>query len=127
VLKTSLRRSCSRLHADALRIAFTVAGCNLANAIIAYLFVYESKDLSLESINLMFNDPNCKAWHSTKWCPPGVASRNELSKEADSEKEAARTSWNSPTPVDNENQEDLRSGINHKFAENHNKLATQDV
>lgn len=28
----------------------------------------------------MYNDPNCKAWTSGRWAPPGYSSRKELEK-----------------------------------------------
>jgi MFS transporter, SP family, sugar:H+ symporter len=54
------------------------AGCNLAGAIIVFFFLYESSDLSLESVDQMYNDPGTKAWTSGRWAPPGYANRRDL-------------------------------------------------
>ncbi|CEQ43144.1 SPOSA6832_05041 [Sporobolomyces salmonicolor] len=48
---------------------FVFAGCNMAGAIIVYFFLYESSGLSLENVDIMYNDPNCKPWNSNKWVP----------------------------------------------------------
>jgi SP family sugar:H+ symporter-like MFS transporter len=57
---------------------FIFAGCNLAGAIIVFFFLYESSDLSLESVDMMYNDPNTKAWTSHRWAPEGYHSRHDL-------------------------------------------------
>ncbi|PWN48394.1 putative HXT5-hexose transporter [Violaceomyces palustris] len=57
---------------------FIFAGANLANFFIAYFFVYESSDLSLESVDEMYNDAACKPWNSRKWSPAGHASRDQV-------------------------------------------------
>ncbi|GAA6027148.1 hypothetical protein JCM8097_002431 [Rhodosporidiobolus ruineniae] len=56
---------------------FVFAGCNLAGAVIVYFFLYESSGLSLENVDRMYNDPNCKPWNSAKWVPPGAESRKD--------------------------------------------------
>ena len=43
-----------------------------------YLFLYESSDLSLEDVDAMYCDPNCKSWSSRDWAPEGFASRREF-------------------------------------------------
>lgn len=63
---------------------FVFAGCNVANCLIAYFFVYESADLTLEAVDLMYNDPNCKPWHSRAWAPPGFETRDDLVKAKES-------------------------------------------
>jgi len=60
------------------RYGFVFAACNLTGAIIVYFFLYESSDLSLESVDNMYNDPNCKPWTSRSWAPAGYASRYDL-------------------------------------------------
>lgn len=57
---------------------YIFAGCNAVNAIIAYFFVYETKDLNLEQVNAMYCDPNCHAWTSRPWVPAGMASRDDI-------------------------------------------------
>ncbi|GAA5825400.1 hypothetical protein JCM5353_003617 [Sporobolomyces roseus] len=56
---------------------FVFAGCNLAGAIIVFFFLYESSNLSLENVDMMYNDPNCKPWTSKKWIPAGHESRGD--------------------------------------------------
>ncbi|KAG5650331.1 hypothetical protein H0H81_012603 [Sphagnurus paluster] len=60
------------------RYGFVFAACNLAGAIFVYFFLYESSDLSLESVDQMYNDPSCKPWTSRHWAPPGYASRYDI-------------------------------------------------
>jgi len=62
---------------------FVFAGCNLAGAIIVFFFLYESSGISLEAVDIMYNDPSCKPWTSRKWCPPGYASRNDVNQQAE--------------------------------------------
>lgn len=57
---------------------FVFAGCNLFGAIFVYLFLYESSDISLEAVDMMYNDPKCKPWTSRAWAPPGYTSRTDL-------------------------------------------------
>ena len=54
------------------------AACNLTGAIIVYFFLYESSDLSLESVDMMYCDPNCKPWNSRTWAPEGFTGREDL-------------------------------------------------
>jgi SP family sugar:H+ symporter-like MFS transporter len=54
------------------------AGCNMAGAIIVFFFLYESSNLSLESVNDMYNDPHTKAWTSGRWAPEGYNDRKDL-------------------------------------------------
>ncbi|KAK1231921.1 hypothetical protein PQX77_004940 [Marasmius sp. AFHP31] len=46
---------------------FVFAGCNLFGAIVVWLFLYESSDLTLEAVDEMYNDPSCKPWSSRRW------------------------------------------------------------
>lgn len=46
--------------------------------LIVFFFYYESKGLSLEQIDLMYNDPKCKPWNSAKWVPPGHKTRSGM-------------------------------------------------
>jgi len=62
---------------------FVFAGCNLAGAIIVFFFLYESSGISLEAVDVMYNDPNCKPWTSRKWCPPGYTSRHDVNQQAE--------------------------------------------
>ncbi|GAA5986787.1 hypothetical protein JCM11641_004791 [Rhodosporidiobolus odoratus] len=56
---------------------FVFAGCNFAGAAIVYFFLYESSGLSLENVDRMYNDPNCKPWNSSKWIPTGADTRKD--------------------------------------------------
>ncbi|TFK80912.1 general substrate transporter [Polyporus arcularius HHB13444] len=60
------------------RYGFIFAACNLTGAVIVYFFLYESSDLSLESVDMMYCDPTCKPWTSRTWAPEGFSSRKEL-------------------------------------------------
>ncbi|KAF8196983.1 general substrate transporter [Pholiota molesta] len=64
--------------AIAFKYGFVFAGCNLAGALMVFFFLYESSDLTLESVDMMYNDCNCKPWHSRQWAPVGYASRYDL-------------------------------------------------
>lgn len=50
---------------------------NLLGAVIVWCFLYESRTLSLEHIDMMYSLPELKAWNSAKWSPPGYISRKE--------------------------------------------------
>ncbi|KAF8876788.1 general substrate transporter [Gymnopilus junonius] len=63
------------------RYGFVFAACNLLGACVVFFFLYESSDLSLESVDVMYNDPNCKPWTSTSWAPAGYASRFDLTEQ----------------------------------------------
>ncbi|THU87889.1 hypothetical protein K435DRAFT_782280 [Dendrothele bispora CBS 962.96] len=57
---------------------FVFAACNLAGAIVVYLFLYESAHLSLEAVDDMYNDPECRPWTSSRWVPVGYKDRMDL-------------------------------------------------
>ncbi|KIP04406.1 hypothetical protein PHLGIDRAFT_93500 [Phlebiopsis gigantea 11061_1 CR5-6] len=60
------------------RYGFVFAACNLTGAVIVYFFLYESSDLSLESVDMMYCDPHCKPWTSATWAPEGFADRADI-------------------------------------------------
>ncbi|KAH9938799.1 general substrate transporter [Epithele typhae] len=60
------------------RYGFIFAACNLTGAVIVYFFLYESSDLSLESVDMMYCDPSCKPWTSRRWAPPGFRDRRDF-------------------------------------------------
>ena len=37
--------------------------------------MYESAGLSLENVDIMYKSPTVKPWTSSRWAPPGYASR----------------------------------------------------
>ncbi|KAF2014743.1 general substrate transporter [Aaosphaeria arxii CBS 175.79] len=55
---------------------FVFFGTNLAAAIIVYFFLFETKALSLESVDTMYSDMSLKAWQSNKWIPEGYIDRD---------------------------------------------------
>lgn len=57
------------------RFGFVFVGTNLFATAMVYFFLYESAGLSLEHVDLMYSDPNVKAWTSRSWAPPGWHSR----------------------------------------------------
>lgn len=46
------------------KYGYVFAGCNLLAALTVFFFYYESSGLSLEQIDIMYNDPHCKPWKS---------------------------------------------------------------
>ena len=55
---------------------FVFCGTNLAAGIMVYFFLYESKSLALEQVDVMYSQKNLKPWHSSKWLPEGYLDRN---------------------------------------------------
>ncbi|KAG6007305.1 hypothetical protein E4U21_006115 [Claviceps maximensis] len=55
---------------------FVFFGTNMAAALLVWFFLYESRTLSLEHVDLMYGQPDLKAWTSSKWVPPGYLTRN---------------------------------------------------
>ncbi|GAW06951.1 general substrate transporter [Lentinula edodes] len=66
------------INAIDFRYGFVFASCNLLGAAVVYLFLYESSDLSLEAVDMMYNDPACKPWTSGRWAPAGYSSRKDI-------------------------------------------------
>ncbi|KAF4972877.1 hypothetical protein FSARC_648 [Fusarium sarcochroum] len=56
---------------------YVFAAMNLLGAVVTYFFLYESKTLSLEHIDMMYCLPDLKAWESAKWAPPGYVTREK--------------------------------------------------
>lgn len=50
-------------------------------AIVVWAFLYESAGLSLENVDIMYKDPAVKPWTSSRWAPPGYASRADAVEE----------------------------------------------
>ncbi len=50
-------------------------GTNLAAALLVWFFLYESRTLSLENVDLMYSEKDLKPWTSSKWVPPGYITR----------------------------------------------------
>jgi SP family sugar:H+ symporter-like MFS transporter len=56
---------------------FVFFACNFIAAAIVYFFLFETRALSLESVEIMYADGSIKALSSKKWVPPGYISRLE--------------------------------------------------
>ncbi len=56
---------------------FVFVVTNLAAALLVYFFLYESRTLSLENVDLMYSQETLKAWNSSKWVPPGYVTRRQ--------------------------------------------------
>ncbi|KAK7413869.1 hexose transporter hxt5 [Neonectria punicea] len=56
---------------------FVFFGTNLAAALLVWFFLYESRTLSLENVDLMYGQDQLKPWTSHKWTPPGYTTRKE--------------------------------------------------
>ncbi|KAG5991103.1 hypothetical protein E4U54_003957 [Claviceps lovelessii] len=54
---------------------FVFVGTNLAAALLVWFFLYESRTLSLEHVDVMYGQPKLRAWTSSKWVPPGYMTR----------------------------------------------------
>lgn len=46
------------------KLGFVFAGTNLLAVLVVFFFYYESSSLSLEQVDMMYNDPNAKPWTS---------------------------------------------------------------
>lgn len=55
---------------------FVFFGTNAAAAIIVYFFLYETKSLALEQVDVMYSQRELKPWKSSKWSPEGYLDRN---------------------------------------------------
>jgi SP family sugar:H+ symporter-like MFS transporter len=56
---------------------FVFFACNFIAAGVVFFFLFETKSLSLESVDMMYSDPRIKPATSKKWVPPGYITRNE--------------------------------------------------
>lgn len=56
---------------------FVFFGTNMAAALLVWFFLYESRTLSLENVDLMYGQPDLKACTSSKWVPPGYINRKQ--------------------------------------------------
>jgi len=108
----------SRPIADSIHFeyGFVFAGANFLNMIIAYLFVYETADLTLEGVDQMYSDPNVKAWSSAKWVPEGYATRDDIKQSEKTDDDIAHIpddrldgTWKAkPDPVTGEERDTVR-------------------
>ncbi|KAF1920244.1 general substrate transporter [Ampelomyces quisqualis] len=56
---------------------FVFFACNFMAAAIVYFFLFETRSLSLESVDMMYSDGTIKPKTSKKWVPPGYINRME--------------------------------------------------
>jgi len=56
---------------------FVFVGCNLAAGLLVWFFLYETRCLSLENVDLMYSQPELKPWTSHRWVPPGYITREQ--------------------------------------------------
>jgi len=56
---------------------FVFAATNFCAALLVWFFLYESRTLSLENVDLMYGQDHLKPWTSSKWVPPGYITRKE--------------------------------------------------
>lgn len=56
---------------------FVFAATNFAAALLIWFFLYESRTLSLENVDMMYGQEGLKPWTSHKWVPPGYINRHE--------------------------------------------------
>lgn len=56
---------------------YVFAGTNALGAILVYFFLFESRTLSLENVDLMYGQPDLKPRTSKNWVPPGYITRME--------------------------------------------------
>lgn len=56
---------------------FVFCVTNFCAALLVWFFLYESRTLSLENVDLMYGQENLKPWNSHKWVPPGYITRKE--------------------------------------------------
>ncbi|KAF4340961.1 low-affinity hexose transporter HXT3 [Fusarium beomiforme] len=64
---------------EAIKYAFgfVLVGTNIAAALLVYFFLFESRKLSLENVDLMYGQEGLKSWNSDKWVPPGYITRDQ--------------------------------------------------
>lgn len=60
---------------------YVFVGCTLADFLLIYFFVYETSNLDLEAIQMMYMNENVKPWNSPRWVPPGFQSRDEAARD----------------------------------------------
>ncbi|KAK3344265.1 general substrate transporter [Lasiosphaeria hispida] len=56
---------------------YVFVACNLAAAALVWFFLYESRTLSLENVDVMYGEKGVKPWTSSKWTPPGYITRKQ--------------------------------------------------
>ncbi|KAJ2900775.1 high-affinity glucose transporter ght2 [Zalerion maritima] len=54
---------------------YVFVATNAAAAIFIWFFLYESRGLSLENVDVMYGQSHLKPWTSSKWTPPGYTTR----------------------------------------------------
>ena len=89
---------------------YIFVGCNVANFLIVYFFLYETNNLTLEAANDMYLDPNVKAWTSTKWVPEGYDTRLGVKQDVETRVQEVGGVAGLPDPDMQNKASDLRVG-----------------
>lgn len=74
------------------------AACNLGAALLVWFFLYESRTLSLENVDIMYGLKDVKPWNSSKWTPPGYLTRKERDESHDHDDDDAARTTSTDTP-----------------------------
>jgi MFS transporter, SP family, sugar:H+ symporter len=93
----------------AYKHGYVFAGCNILAALLVWFFLYESRTLSLENVDLMYGDPSIKAYNSSKWVPPSYITQKQRGKETFRRRSVAATSGHHAVA---EKEENRHSGTN---------------
>lgn len=59
------------------KYGFVFVATNIAAALLVWFFLYESRTLSLENVDIMYGEKDIKPWNSHKWVPVGYITREE--------------------------------------------------
>ncbi|KAK0704871.1 general substrate transporter [Lasiosphaeris hirsuta] len=68
---------------------YVFVACNLAAAALVWFFLYESRTLSLENVDVMYGEKDVKPWTSSKWTPPGYITRRQRDESHDHDDDVA--------------------------------------
>lgn len=94
------------------KYGYVFAGAGVLNCLIAIFFVRETRDLTLEQVNMMYVS-GVPAWRSASWVPEGFTSRGETKEVMDEDNVTKvsdpRPEWKSqPDPVTGEETDKAR-------------------
>ncbi|KAL7272641.1 hexose transporter hxt5 [Rhizina undulata] len=88
------------------RYGYVFAGCNFLAVLIVFFFYYESSNLTLDQVDMMYNDPTVKPWTSSRWVPPGIASRTEAVEASKEQQAVAQGVYAESQHVEHESSSD---------------------
>lgn len=78
---------------------YVFAVCNALAVLMVFFFYYESANLTLEHVDIMYNDPKCKPWNSTGWIAPGTQYRGGPTVDETALKKAVAGSQNGSSTI----------------------------